>query len=381
MLMRLLPAIALAVLATACAKREPPSKDYARELEPGRLALREADMAQLPPIRTTTDGRAELQRAIAHSLAWLKLPSAERAYATDVAGLSRQDVIGGLRLLDELLRSHPDDASLDREVRARFRLYQSVGWDDAGSVLFTAYYTPIFAGSRTRTAEFRFPLYRKPADLAPNPNPGQARTEPARRLSTGQPYPPAGELLDSGELAGSELIWLRDPWEAYVVQVQGSAVIRTAEGMVMVGYAGDTGHPYVSVGKELIRDGKIPAGVITMPILMAHFRAHPEDVAPYVRRNPRFVFFEENRTGAPRGSIGVPVTADVSLATDKRIFPPGALAFSDLPGLSGFRVDQDTGGGIRAPGRADLYLGVGEEAERRAGLVNAEGRLFYLVPR
>ncbi len=43
------------------------------------------------------------------------------------------------------------------------------------------------------------------------------------------------------------------------------------------------------------------------------------------------------------------------------------------------RLDQDTGGAIRAPGRTDLYMGEGQANERRAGGQYAEGKLFYLI--
>ena len=41
--------------------------------------------------------------------------------------------------------------------------------------------------------------------------------------------------------------------------------------------------------------------------------------------------------------------------------------------------DQDTGGAIRAPGRADLYLGVGEEPGHIAGQIKSTGQLYYLL--
>ena len=43
-----------------------------------------------------------------------------------------------------------------------------------------------------------------------------------------------------------------------------------------------------------------------------------------------------------------------------------------------FMVDQDTGGAIRAPGRADLYMGVGPTAGIKAGNQYAEGFLYYI---
>jgi membrane-bound lytic murein transglycosylase A len=41
-------------------------------------------------------------------------------------------------------------------------------------------------------------------------------------------------------------------------------------------------------------------------------------------------------------------------------------------------LDQDTGGAIRAPGRCDVYVGVGDEAGKMAGQVYEEGKLYYI---
>ena len=42
-----------------------------------------------------------------------------------------------------------------------------------------------------------------------------------------------------------------------------------------------------------------------------------------------------------------------------------------------FMLDQDTGGAINAPGRADIFMGIGATAEILAGGQYAEGRLYY----
>jgi membrane-bound lytic murein transglycosylase A len=39
--------------------------------------------------------------------------------------------------------------------------------------------------------------------------------------------------------------------------------------------------------------------------------------------------------------------------------------------------DQDTGGAIVAPGRADIFMGVGASAEILAGAQYAEGTMYY----
>ena len=76
------------------------------------------------------------------------------------------------------------------------------------------------------------------------------------------------------------------------------------------------------------------------------------------------------------------VTGGRSLATDKTLFPRGALVFAqgppDEPVVNRFLLDQDTGGAIRTAGRADLYLGIGPAAEEVAGRTRIEGQLYYL---
>jgi len=41
-------------------------------------------------------------------------------------------------------------------------------------------------------------------------------------------------------------------------------------------------------------------------------------------------------------------------------------------------LDQDTGGAIRTAGRADIYFGVGEAADERAGAMRVAGQMYYL---
>ncbi|MHC4087879.1 MAG: 3D domain-containing protein, partial [Planctomycetota bacterium] len=79
-----------------------------------------------------------------------------------------------------------------------------------------------------------------------------------------------------------------------------------------------------------------------------------------------------------------------TIATDKSIFPRGCLTFISttlpkatigqvvLQPYSGFALDQDTGGAIRAPGRCDIYIGQGDTAGELAGRIYQEGKLYYL---
>jgi membrane-bound lytic murein transglycosylase A len=123
--------------------------------------------------------------------------------------------------------------------------------------------------------------------------------------------------------------------------------------------------------------------------MIEYFKQRSEQIDSYVERNPRFVFFQLGR-GEPRGSLNEPVTSMRSIATDKSIYPRASLAFvstklpRDIAGsiqkrtYTGFALDQDTGGAIRAPGRCDVYMGIGDRAGTMAGQVYEEGRLYYL---
>ena len=106
-----------------------------------------------------------------------------------------------------------------------------------------------------------------------------------------------------------------------------------------------------------------------------------------------YVFFRP-LPGPPEGSLGRPLTPGRSVATDARLFPPGALAFIETERpeqavdgsirwvrLARFVLNQDTGGAIRGAGRVDFFWGRGEAAAFAAGLMRQPGRLYFLVPR
>jgi membrane-bound lytic murein transglycosylase A len=196
-------------------------------------------------------------------------------------------------------------------------------------------------------------------------------------------YPSRGAIEASGMLAGRELVWLADPIDAYIAHVNGSAFIELPGGSLhKLGYAGKNGRAYTSLGKELEADGKIPRGQASLATIRAWAAsASEEERDDYLGRNQSFVFFTPIESN-PHGSLDVPVTANASVATDKTLFPRGALVYAAGPAqepvVNRFLFDQDTGGAIRTAGRADLYLGIGPEAEEAAGRTKIEGQLYYL---
>lgn len=329
--------------------------------------------------------RQALIKAIDHSLRYLNTAKAAQVYRNyAVPGITRDRVRRSLIRFRQLLLSSPTPAALQAAVEREFVWYRSVGNDNQGNVLFTGYFEPFFAASRRPTPEFRYPLYRKPANFSRWSKPHPTRVELEGK---------DGLLGKKSSLSGYELVWLRDRLEAFLVQIQGSAKLRLTNGTTMtVGHAGHTNYPYTSIGKELVKEGIFSLEELTLPLLLDYFRSYPQKINEYLPRNNRFIFFQETNGAPPTGSLGVPVTADRSIATDKSIMPPGALALirTSIPypnqrgqleasQVSRYVLDQDTGSAIKGAGRVDIFMGSGQVAGDRAGLMNSKGELYYLL--
>ncbi len=361
-------------------------KDYNRPLPPGALALRKIDPKDYPDFAPGFEHRAGLEEAIQNSLTYLAKPSSEKYFP--YGDVSHERAVASLERFRDLLHQVRSGPELNQAIRTEFDVYQSVGCDDAGTVWFTGYYTPIFDGRRQRDARFKYPIYKRPPDLVSN----EEGITLGRRRPDGQivPYHTRQQIEQGGVLDGWEIAWLKDPFEAYVVTVQGSAKLRVpGEPLLELGYAGNNGYEYSSVAQALVRDKVIRPDEVSLQTLLRYFAAHPEDVHRYTWQNKRTVFFTE-RAGGPFGSLNVPVLPYRSIATDKEVFPRACLAFirTDLPIISnrqvqtvpysGFMLDQDTGGAIRAAGRCDVFMGIGAPAEATAGRTGAEGGLYYI---
>jgi membrane-bound lytic murein transglycosylase A len=359
----------------------------------GLIALTPVNLPPLQPIASQqldtitgyderlTDDKKALLTAIERSIRYLNTPNAAKAYrGYPIPAITRDRVRLSLLRFRQLVQTSPTAEDLQKAVQKEFIWYRSIGDDHLGTVKFTGYFEPIYRASRRKTAEYRYPLYRKPTDFFrwPKPHPRRLELE--------------GEdgLLDrQSRLSGYELVWLKDRLEAYLVHVQGSAKLRLPDGKtISVGFEGNTDYPYTSLGKELIKDGVFPADGLTLPMVLGYLRENPDQLHNYLPRNDRFIFFRETNGAPPTGSIGVPVTAERSIATDKTLLPPGAVAViqTEIPDktlekrlVSRYVLDQDTGSAIKGPGRVDIFMGTGQNAGDRAGLINTSGTLYYLI--
>lgn len=366
-------------------KPEPP--DYWKKLPPGEMALvKITDPAQYPDFSEAYYHQTNLEYAAANSLEYLSKESSKRYFP--YLDITHDRAIRSVQTLMDTLREAKSPEELDRLIKERFDIYVSRGCDDKGTVLFTSYYRPIFDARLKPDAEFKYPLYKRPPDLELN----EATMTYQRK--GGGPYLTRPEI-EHGALAGQglELCYLRDRFEAYIVTVQGSGKLRLEDGSFLeIGYAGDNGHEYTSVGQQLVDRGMIPPKELSLQGLIRYFKEHPEELDSSLAVNKRYVFFTP-RQGGPFGSLNVPVSPYRSLATDKQVYPRACPAYIQtvLPArLNGvgeiadhrykaFAFDQDTGGAIRAAGRGDLFIGTGPEIGELAGRTFSEGKLYYIA--
>ncbi len=360
---------------------------YDRPLLLGQQALSKVtNPSQIPDFTLSCLDLRELKLSIEKSLNYLRKPSSKQFFP--VSGITHQRAVDSLVAFSDLLDSGLRGTDLNTAMRDKFDVYISVGCDNQGTVLYTGYYTPIFEGSFEPSKRFMYPLYKQPENLVKGPD-GEIL---GRRYDDGKigSYPPRAVIEDTMLLRGKELVWLRDPFEVYIAHVQGSAKIRLPHGEIAtVGYAANNGHEYKSITEALVKDGRISNSRMSLAAMIAYFKNNSTQVAKYTRMNPRFVFFRKEH-GEPRGSLNEPVTPMRTIATDKSIFPRGCLVFIStvlpqvkngqvvLQPYSGFALDQDTGGAIRAPGRCDIYMGQGDTAGELAGRTYQEGKLYYL---
>jgi membrane-bound lytic murein transglycosylase A len=243
---------------------------------------------------------------------------------------------------------------------------------DRDDVHFTAYFAPEYPARRQQVAGFEHPLHAIPRELEPD-NPARTTWHTRR------------EIARQGLLADRAIAWLPDALSAYLVEVNGSARLDLGNGTFMhVGHVATNERPYTSLGRLLIDRGLADEASMSMATIRRLFEADPAAVSALMLENDRTVFFEELDAAAwPRSSLGIALTTHASIATDHAQYPPGVPVLVETTLPDGERyvrimINQDTGGAIRGPSRADLFFGVGPGAGDLAGRMNTSGRVLVL---
>jgi membrane-bound lytic murein transglycosylase A len=329
--------------------------------------------------------RESLMQALRNQIAFFSQPENPPYYAWGQETISSEILKRTLETFLQHLQNGEED--LPQFIRTHFDVYQATGKNGmggengTGAVTVTGYYIPVLQGSLEADEVYRYPVYRLPDDLRVKEL-GPDGTKEAVRTENGREYPYyTREQIDrEGVLRnkGYEIAYLKDPLDRYLLQVQGSGTLLLTDGsQIRLQFAGSNHYPYRSLRAEMLKDG---------------LSKHPEKLSSYLNRNNRYTFFRIWK-GDTVGALGVPLTPERSIATDKRIFPAGGLSYivtavpvirspeEDEKALpwSRFVLNQDEGGAIKGPHRVDVFWGSGTHAREIATHLNHPGKLYYLI--
>ncbi|MEM1005353.1 MAG: murein transglycosylase A [Pseudomonadota bacterium] len=259
-------------------------------------------------------------------------------------------------------------------ARSFFELFfRPVLVEDGQDALFTGYFEPELDGSLSRSDRYRYPIYKMPPEAR------------ATGLWLSRRDILTGDVMQG---RGLEIAWVDDPVELFFLQIQGSGRVRLPDGsMLRVGYGGANGHPYRSIGAELIRRGALGAHEVSAQMIRSWVRKNPEAGAELLFHNPSYVFFREVTRVAPElgplGAMNRSVTTMRSIAADPAYTPLGAPVWLEKDGQDPLRrlmIAQDTGAAIKGAQRADIFFGTGDEAGQAAGRLKDPGRMVVLLP-
>lgn len=286
--------------------------------------------------------------------------------------------------------------SLTQFFEAHFQPYQ-VKADANPYGLFTGYYEASLRGSRTQSEQYKVPLHARPDDLV-MVHLGQFREDLkgvriAGRVQNGtlKPYENREQIV-SGKWPHNDqvLLWVDSAVDAFFVQIQGSGVVEMEEGGTMrIGYAGQNGHPYYAIGRELIKMGALTKENVSLQSIRKWLEDNSRRADEIMNTNKSYVFFREIKGEGPLGAEGVALTARRSLAIDRTLISYGLPLWVDIKhpetgsvnAIQKMMIAQDTGGAIRGPVRGDVYWGYGKRAEDLAGIMKSQGRYWVLLPK
>jgi len=315
----------------------------------------------------------------------------------DEVTYSTEWLLESLHELMEKINENPSPDELQNFILANYDIYQAGGREDRKrrQMLVTGYYEPLFDGSLTKIEPYVYPLYSPPDDLVKQ----ESKDENQARIgkitdNKFTSYWTRAEIETRNIAKGYELAYLKDPFDAFLLHVQGSGRIKLRDNSIRaIRFASSNGLEYNSIGKLLVDQKKIPLEEVTVPAIRDYLRQHPEQLQQTLHHNPRFIFFNWGDNRGPRGSSGAVLTPGRSIAIDNLTLPDGAIAYLstkkpvinqqgeiiDWTELNRFVFPQDSGAAIKGAGRVDLFWGYGNYAELAASHMKENGKLYFLV--
>ncbi len=366
-----------------------------------RIRVDVPERARLRPIATPRIMYADdldfggLKQAADMSRDYFRRAGDGREFALGRDHFSRQQIQASIDAFMRIMEETPAE-QVGRRIARECRAYTPMS-----TPRFTAYYEPVLTASTRKTERFRYPVYAKPdeltlvrlADFFPEDSRHLHGAVDSGKLL---PYLTREQIDGNGRLDGRglELAWVDDPVALFFLHIQGSGRLSTNEGVMRVNYAASNGLPYTSIGRYMLDNGILRSG--SSGAIRNYLAGNPTSRDDIMFKNKRYIFFREVDLAAnegPIGSLGVPLVAGRSIATDSRYIPPGALMYirsqrpvtdenGQLTGwenFSRFAFSHDSGAAIKGPARADIYWGEGEEAGAQAGYMSQGGKMVVLM--
>jgi membrane-bound lytic murein transglycosylase A len=360
--------LAALLLLAACASPSPPPPSQSVSL----LKLTRTTFAALPGWTSRQDAA---RTAFRKSCAILK----DRPDSAPMGGVGYAGTVGDWRTAC----AAPDADGFEAGFTP-FEVMDSSGGRDG---LFTGYYEGEIAASRTRHGVYQTPVYGLPPDLVRVDLGGFLPKLKGEHISgkvAGHalvPYADRAEINAHGAKA-PVLFYAADPIAFFFLQIQGSGRVTLDDGSTgRIAYAGENGQPYTAIGRTLIAQGELTRETVSLQSIRAWLLAHPDSARAVMETDRSYIFFREAEGSGAQGTALTPLG---SMAVDLRLHPLGVPFFVAADGpdpVHAMLVAQDTGGAIRGAVRGDIFFGFGAEAERRAGLMKAPGRLYVLLPK
>lgn len=375
----------------SCGEEQPPEEAEVIDVKPPELQIKAVTYDDLP--NWGADDYQKIVPALVRSCTRILKQSPEKTFGPlEEAGTYEawQKACENFALV-----ATEDSAGIQKFFEENFQPYQILeGEEEYG--LFTGYYEASLKGSRTRSNVYKYPLHKRPDDLV-MVNLGDFRDELkgqriAGRVEGGnlKPYETREQIVAGNWPHNDEvLVWVDNAVDAFFLQIQGSGIVDLDDGGTMrVGYAGQNGHVYYAIGRELIKREQLTSENVSMQSIRAWLEANPDQADEIMNTNASYVFFQELTGEGPMGGEGVALTAERSLAIDRSKLPYGMPLWVDInppkegeQHLTQIMMAQDTGGAIRGAVRGDVFWGYGERAEYLAGHMKSNGRYWALLPK
>jgi membrane-bound lytic murein transglycosylase A len=409
--------ICLVLLTSSCAKRNVKPVQVGVQkcdcVQPSKPI--EAPSVQLPDTPKSTVDTKPVQPVIMPDYAFLK-----SANWSDIEGFTEDDLVSAwpawLKSCNALVNrpqwqvacnatkvvDKPNKTAIQTYFAQYFNVYSATNSDGSETGLITGYYEPLLKGSRTKSSQYPNPIYKQPTDLItvelseiyPELKNKRVRGKLVSNKQGAQklvPYMTRAEIeAIPSPLTGSELVWINDIIDVFFLQIQGSGLVKLDNGEeVHVGYADQNGQAYNSIGRILIERGDLTADQASMQGIKNWARNNLAKLRDLLNSNPSYVFFRELPAGlpGPLGALGVPITAERSVAIDPKYIPLGAPIFlsttqpNSTDPLKRLMLAQDTGGAIKGGVRADFFWGAGDSAGKQAGAMKQIGKIWVLLPK